>query len=280
MKLASFVTAAGPSYGRVVGMQIVDLGAAFGPSVPDLRSLLADKDRLDEASRTDGPLIALTDVQLLPPVPNHACKMLALGWAYRDHAAETQRPPDEFPFFFLKHPQSFVGAGQPIIRPAISAALDFEGELAVIIGKAGRAIAEESALEHVAGYSIFMDGSVRDWQKHSVTAGKNFDRTSPYGPWIVTADEIPDPARLSLETRVNGRTMQSTTVDKLIWSIPQLISYCSQFMTLLPGDALSTGTPGGVGHKRSPQMFLKAGDVVEVEVPGIGILTNPVADEA
>ncbi len=166
-----------------------------------------------------------------------------------------------------------------MIRPKISTQFDFEGELAVIIGRGGRHIPMERALEHVAGYTCFVDGSVRDYQKFSVTSGKNFPGTGPLGPWMVTTDEIPDPTRLTLTTRLNGQEMQRSGTDLLIYSIPHIVAFCSDFTALAPGDVIATGTPEGVGHRRNPQVWMKAGDVLEVEITGIGTLRTKIVDE-
>jgi 2-keto-4-pentenoate hydratase/2-oxohepta-3-ene-1,7-dioic acid hydratase in catechol pathway len=166
-----------------------------------------------------------------------------------------------------------------MVRPSVSTNFDFEGELAVVIGRGGRHIAVEQALDHVAGYTCFVDGSVRDYQKFSVTSGKNFPATGPLGPWIVTTDEIPDPTRLTLTTRLNGAEMQRSPTDLLIYSIPQIIAFCSDFTPLSPGDVIATGTPEGVGHRRNPPVWMNAGDVLEVEITGIGTLRSRIADE-
>jgi 2-keto-4-pentenoate hydratase/2-oxohepta-3-ene-1,7-dioic acid hydratase in catechol pathway len=174
-----------------------------------------------------------------------------------------------------------VGHGEPIVRPKASHELDWEAELAVIIGEGGRHIAEKDAMRHVAGYSCYNDVSVREWQFHAkqIAAGKNFVGTGPFGPWMVTADEIPDPENLKLELRINGKTEQSSSTRHLIFKIPAIISYCSTIFDLAPGDVLVTGTPAGVGWSRKPPQFLQPGDVVEVEIEKIGVLRNPVVDE-
>ena len=169
--------------------------------------------------------------------------------------------------------------GGELIRPKVSDNFDFEGELALVIDKSGRHIAVERALEHVAGYTCFVDGSVRDYQKFSVTSGKNFPGTGPLGPWLVTSDEIPDPSRLTLMTRLNGKEVQRSPTDLLIYSIPQIIAFCSDFTALSPGDVISTGTPEGVGHSRKPPLWMKAGDTLEVEISGIGVLRAHIVDE-
>ena len=180
---------------------------------------------------------------------------------------------------FIRFADTLVGHDGDMIRPSVSDNFDFEGELAVVIGKGGRHIKTERALDHVAGYTCFVDGSVRDYQKFSVTSGKNFPGTGPLGPWLVTTDEIPDPSRLTLTTRLNGTKVQHATTDQLIYSIPQIIAFCSDFTALSPGDVIATGTPEGVGHSRKPPLWMKPGDTLEVEITGIGTLRARIADE-
>ena len=273
MRLAVFETEGRRSFGAVEDDALVDLGGS-GHSLADL--LLHGR---AEPPGQAAPRVPLSSVTLLPPLADPASKVLALGWSYRSHQEETGHKADPFPFFFLKHPQSLVGDRQAILRPSVSESFDFEGEFAVIIGKPGRHIREGDAMRHVAGYSLLMDGSVRDWQKQSITAGKNFDRSSSLGPWIVTADEVADPHDLHLTTRLNGNLMQETSTSQLAWSVAYLVHYCSTFTTLQTGDVISTGTPGGVGHKRTPQIWLQPGDTLKVEVGGIGVLSNTVEQE-
>jgi len=204
---------------------------------------------------------------------------VCVGLNYKAHAAEGNNPVPEHPSLFMRLTNTLVAHGQPMIRPKASTSFDFEGELAVVIGSLGRHIPELEALSHVAGYTCFVDGSVRDYQKHSVSAGKNFLGTGPLGPWMTTADEIPDPTRLTLVTRLNGQEMQRSGTDMLIYSIPTLIAYVSAITPLVPGDIIATGTPAGVGHRRKPQLWMKAGDVLEVEISQIGTLRVPVVDE-
>lgn len=279
MKLSSFSVAGTPTFGVVTDRGLHDLGKHFSGRYRDLKSFIGAGMPLDRSVLTSLPAIDPDSVEFLPVVPNPECIIIAVGWAYKSHQDETNHKADEFPQMFTKHARSLVGHGQPAIKPRASDQFDFEGELAVVIGKSGRAIPASSAMDHLAGYTILMDGSVRDYQKHSPLAGKNFDHTSPYGPWLVTKDEIPNPHALQLTTRLNGQVMQQSGTDLLAWSIPFLISYCSTFTKLEPGDAISTGTPGGVGHKRNPQVFMKAGDVIEVEISGIGVLRNTIAAE-
>lgn len=281
MKFASFRHGKSESFGLVKGDAIVDAQPQFGARFATLRDAIAGG-ALGEIGKALGgtdATVALKDVQLLPVITN-ADKILCAGVNYRAHAAETGREIPVKPSIFSRLHNTMLGNGMPMVRPTISRNFDFEGELAVIIGKAGHYIKPENALDHVAGYSCFNDGSIRDYQKYSVTAGKNFPASGPLGPWMVTADEIPDPAKLTLLTRLNGVEMQRTTTDLMIHSVQDLIAYCSEFTHLVPGDVIATGTPDGVGHKRNPQVFMKGGDVIEVEISSIGILRNPVVDEA
>jgi 2-keto-4-pentenoate hydratase/2-oxohepta-3-ene-1,7-dioic acid hydratase in catechol pathway len=181
---------------------------------------------------------------------------------------------------FIRFTDTLIGHGGKLIRPKVSDNFDFEGELAVVIGKAARHITPEQAFDHIAGYTCFVDGSVRDYQKFSVTSGKNFPGTGPLGPWLVTTDEIPDPSRLTLSTRLNGAQVQHSPTELLIYSIPQIIAFCSDFTQLSPGDVIATGTPEGVGHSRKPPLWMKPGDVLEVDISSIGTLRAHVADES
>jgi 2-keto-4-pentenoate hydratase/2-oxohepta-3-ene-1,7-dioic acid hydratase in catechol pathway len=206
-------------------------------------------------------------------------KILCVGVNYREHREETGRAPTEHPTIFVRFAASQIGQDQPMLRPVESERLDFEGEIALIIGRRGRRIPPASALEHVAGFSCYNDGSVRDYQRHTTqfTPGKNFVGTGAFGPWMVTRDEIGDPAALELTTRVNGEVMQHARADQLIFGFEAIIAYCSTFTELVPGDVIVTGTPGGVGAARTPPLFLQPGDVVEVEVQPLGTLRNTVA---
>jgi 2-keto-4-pentenoate hydratase/2-oxohepta-3-ene-1,7-dioic acid hydratase in catechol pathway len=208
-------------------------------------------------------------------------KIICIGLNYRDHVAETGRSITEKPALFARFAGSQVGHLQPLVKPAVSDEFDYEGELAVVIGKRGRHIPAEHALQHVGGYACYNEGSVRDWQRHTsqFLSGKSFAGTGAFGPWLVTADQIPDPSCLTLETRLNGEVVQHTTTDLMITPIAEQIAYISTMLPLLPGDVIVSGTPGGVGFKRSPQLFMRPGDVAEVEISGIGVLRNPVIAE-
>ncbi|MAZ19342.1 MAG: 5-carboxymethyl-2-hydroxymuconate isomerase [Ahrensia sp.] len=278
MKLVSFMADGRAGIGRVEGRNVIDLtGEVEGAT--DLSELLAVSSWVEKAAKAGGSTHALEDIRYLPVNASGTVKVLALGWAYQDHAAETNHAATEFPMFFSKFPQTLAGHEQPLKRPDVSDKFDFEGEIAVVIGRPAHRVSEAEALDHIAGYTILMDGSIRDWQKHSVTAGKNFAGLTPVGPYLVTPDEAGPHDRLRLQTRLNGQVMQNAITSDLIWSIPYLISYCSTFCRLEPGDIISTGTPGGVGAKRDPQVFMRPGDRIEVEVSGIGVLSNPVVAE-
>ena len=282
MKLVTFNQSGQQSYGFVDNDTITDIGQTLGSTHPDLKSLISDDCSKLISSNTDtAPQVALSDVQLLPPITNPD-KIICVGLNYESHRKETGRPEVEFPTLFTRFANSQIGDGEAMWRPAESTSLDYEGELAVIIGSGGWKIPVDKALEHVAGYSCYNDGSVRDWQRHTsqFTPGKNFRHTGPFGPWLVTTDEIPDPSTLTLTTRLNGEVMQHATTDLLIFTIPVLINYISRFTRLEPGDVIVSGTPGGVGFKRDPQVFMKPGDVVEVEISKIGILKNPIESES
>src|ERR1700752_2697703 len=257
MKLASYVAGGKPAFGGVAGGG----GAATRAAAKDAR-----------------PDHKIADVRFLPAIPNPE-KILCAGINYRSHAAETGRELPKQPSMFIRLADTLTGHEGEMIRPSVSRNFDFEGELALVIGRGGRHIPVERALDHVAGYTCFVDGSVRDYQKFSVTSGKNFPGTGPLGPWIVTTDEIPDPTGLTLATRLNGNEMQNYGTDLLIYSIPHIIAFCSDFTTLAPGDVIATGTPEGVGHRRNPQLWIKAGDVLEVEITGIGTLRTKIVDE-
>lgn len=279
MKFASFTHAGKAGYGLVTGGGIIDLARRF-PEAPTLRTFIAGG--LDRAAALVGAPtdFALADVTLAPVIPDPD-KIVCVGLNYHDHVVETGRTVTPNPMLFARYAGSQVGDGEALVKPLESDEFDYEGELAVIIGKPGRRICEADALSHVAGYACYNDASVRDWQRHTsqFMPGKTFAATGGFGPWMVSADEIGDPTRLSLATRLNGTEVQRTTVDLMITPIPTLIAYTSTILPLLPGDVIVSGTPGGVGARRTPKLFMKDGDVVEVEVSGIGVLRNPVVAE-
>ena len=281
MRLASFTAGGGATFGVVVEGGVVDARRWLGGRFETLRAALEAADGLAALRPlADRPADhALSDITWLPVIP-HPGAIWCIGINYRAHSEETGLAMQKNPVTFLRADRTLLGAGQKLRRPKVSDNFDYEGELAVIMGKAGRHIPADRALEHVAGYSIFNDASVRDFQlRDSVNAGKNFDDTGPFGPWMVTADEIPDPSKLTLSTRLNGQQVQHATTDTLIHDVPALIAYISEITEFQPGDVISTGTPAGVGLGRKPPLWMKAGDVVEVEISGIGVLRSTVAEE-
>jgi len=270
---------------RVAGLRqgaYVDLKGA-DPAVPvSIRELLAQGPvGLERAARAlaTGPSIEMEASVLLPPIPDPR-KVICVGANYADHARESgMRPPSE-PVIFNKFPTTIRKDGDPIVLPRASRQVDYEAELVVVMGRGGRRIAESEAMSHVAGYLCGNDVSARDWQKGKPAGqwllGKSFDSFAPIGPWLVTADEVPDPGNLRIRLRLNGRLMQDSNTSQLIFPIPRLIAYVSEVCTLEPGDLLFTGTPAGVGMARKPPVYLKPGDVVEVEIDRLGVLPNPV----
>ena len=283
MRLASFRTRDRESYGLVDGERIVDIGYRLSSQFATLRLAVAGLGlrSIDEAAKASEVWHRVADIAWLPPITD-PLKVMCVGLNYRSHVIETGRQPPEKPLLFTRFANSQVGHEAPLRHPGISTRYDYEGELAVVIGKRTHRVAPQDALDSVLGYTCFNDGSVRDWQEHSshFTAGKNFLHSGACGPWIVTADEIPDPARLTLETRVNGERVQSAALSDLVFTVSDLVSYCSMFTELLPGDTIATGTPGGVGAWRTPKYWLKEGDVVEIEISGVGVLRNRVMCDA
>lgn len=284
MRLVSYRQGTTRSFGVVKGDGVIDLGHRLADrGIGDLRALLAAdiQSEIADLAAAASADAALADITFEPVISNPD-KIICVGLNYRDHVAETGRTVTEQPPLFARFAGSQIGHGQPLVKPFISDEFDYEGELAVVIGKAGRHIREADAMAHVGGYSCYNDGSVRDWQRHTsqFLPGKTFAGTGAFGPWLVTPDEIGDPGKLTLETRLNGQVVQHTSVDMLINPIPKLIAYCSTMLPLLPGDVIVSGTPGGVGAKRTPPLWMKAGDVVEVEISGIGVLRNPVVNES
>lgn len=282
MRFATFRLNGAPTWGLIDGEQAVDLGAVLSGRYPDLKSVIAASALAEVAAAASGaPRHPLSAVTWLPVVPNPD-KILCVGLNYEMHRKETGRAEVENPTIFARFANSQTGHGADIVRPRVSHELDFEGELAIVIGKPGRYIAREDAFAHVAGYACYNDGSVRDFQRHThqFTPGKNFPDTGAFGPWLMTPDELGPLPDLRLQTRVNGQVVQDATFDQMIFDIPKIIEYCSSFTRLEPGDVIATGTPGGVGAKRNPPLWLKPGDVVEIEIDRLGILRNGIADEA
>ena len=280
MKLASYMADGKACFGAVAGDGVITLNQRLGGRYASLRDALAPDALVEIRKVADAgkPDHRLTDIKWLPAIPNPE-KILCAGINYRSHAAETGREVPKQPSMFIRLANTLAAHDGEMIRPSVSQSFDFEGELAVVIGRAGRHIPVERALDHVAGYTCFVDGSVRDYQKFSVTSGKNFPATGPLGPWIVTSDEIADPSRLTLVTRLNGQEVQKSSTDLLIHAVPQIIAFCSDFTPLTPGDVIATGTPEGVGHRRNPPLWMKPGDVLEVEISRIGTLHSRVVDE-
>lgn len=276
MKILSFEVEGRRSFGRMDGDRVIDLG---GPGkAPDIKTALA-LGALHTA--TEGEVIALSEVRLLPVVPNPS-KILCVGHNYEAHRQETGRAQVNHPSIFTRFADTLVADDAPIVLPAVSTDLDYEGELAVIIGRGGHGISRDNAMSHVAGYACFNDASIRDWQWHTsqFIPGKNFPATAPFGPYMVTPDEAGDLSGVHVITRLNGEVMQDQPIRDMIFPIDQIIAYVSAFTPLSPGDVIATGTPGGVGAKRTPPVWMRSGDVVEVEIGPIGRLRNPIAAEA
>ena len=282
MKLMSFIHRERACHGVVGNACVFDLTPLSGRFGVDMKEFLTMNGiaNLLSGGISTMPAIPLAEVIFQPVIPNPS-KILCIGINYASHMKETGRELPKYPMVFTRFADSQVAHGASIIRPLVSQKLDFEGELAVVIGRHANRVSAASALEYVAGYSCYNDGSIRDWQKHTLqfTPGKNFPATGGFGPWLVTADEIADPSALHLTTRLNDHIMQDAETSDMIFSVPALIEYCSAFTALAPGDVIVTGTTGGVGAFREPPLWLKAGDTVEVEISGIGILRNSVADE-
>ena len=277
MKFVSYEYNEGVKFGAVIDDGIIDLSDA-GPS---LKAVLGagPLDNLIKVAEARSPTVDLDHVILHQVIPD-TDRILCVGKNYKDHAKEMGGEVAGNPNIFMRTAQSVVGHQQSVIMPMISEQYDFEGELAVVIGRGGRHIDVDRALEHVAGYTCFLDGSVRDYQKHSFTAGKNFDSSGACGPWLVPAREIPDPQNLHLTTRINGDIMQDASTQDMIFTVPFLISYISGFTHLEPGDVLATGTPAGVGAGRTPPLWLKSGDSIDIEIEHVGTLSNTVKAEA
>jgi 2-keto-4-pentenoate hydratase/2-oxohepta-3-ene-1,7-dioic acid hydratase in catechol pathway len=281
MKLVSFARAGRAAYGVLLGDRIVDCSAVGDGAYPTLRSAVAAGalEEIAHLAATGQPNVVAADVVFLPPIPDPE-KIICIGLNYRDHAAETSQTVQANPEVFIRMRNTLVGHGSPLVIPKVSSQLDYEGELAIVIGKPGRYISEADAIEHVLGYACFNDGSVRDFQfAHCISVGKNFPGTGGFGPWILTQDEMPKPGEHVLSTRVNGTELQRSGLDMLIRDVAATVAYVSNFTQLEAGDVIPTGTPKGVGFVRKPQIFLKPGDIVEVEVSGLGTLRHPVVAE-
>lgn len=277
MKLASFIHQGRRSYGIVTAEGVIDLGLRLGDCYGDLKSLLA-AGALHEAQQFSGETadLRIEAIEFLPVIDNPG-KILCVGMNYADKRKEFDQH-NPAPTLFVRFADSQTGHNAPVLKPRHSSEFDYEGELAVIIGTGGENISREAALGHVAGYSCYMDGSARDWQHSWFTAGKNWRQTGAFGPWMATADEIPDPHRLAIRTWLNGRMVQEDTTASMIHKVAELIEYISTFTSLTPGDVIITGSPGGVGKKRNPPLFMQAGDRIEVEIENIGHLSNVIMD--
>jgi len=277
MKLASFIYQGIRSYGIARDDGMVNLGTRLGDRYADLKSLLA-ANALDEAQRLSGEAVDIRfDALEFLPVIDNPGKILCVGMNYAEKRKEFDQH-NPAPTLFVRFADSQTGHNTPILKPRYSSEFDYEGELAVIIGTGGEDIPREVALSHVAGYSCYMDGSARDWQHSWFTAGKNWRQTGAFGPWMTTADEIPDPHQLVIRTWLNGRMVQDDNTRHMIHQVAELIEYISTFTRLAPGDVIITGSPGGVGKKRNPPLFMQAGDRIEVEIENIGHLSNVIID--
>lgn len=279
MKYVSFeYSDGGRSYGTVEGDSILDAGMLLREKYPELRSVLSAS-ALPELEGV-GPALDFSSVKLLPPIPSPD-KILCIGLNYLDHIEEVGAATPKYPSVFTRYPSSLVGHGTPLVRPKASKDFDFEGELAVVIGKKGRHISKADAFDHVAGYTCFNDASLRDFQVHTTQfwPGKNFQSSGSIGPWLVTCDEVGSITTQILTTRISGNVEQSARIDSLTFGIDALIAYVSSVIELLPGDVIATGTPGGVGGFRNPPLHLVPGMEVEIEITGVGTLTNGIVDE-
>lgn len=278
MNIANYLHQGTQSYGIVTDQGIIDLGRKLTPRYPDLQSLLQD-DALDQIrSFASYPVdFAIEDINFLPVIANPG-KILCVGMNYQQKRLEFDET-NPAPTLFVRFPDSQTGHRQPILKPAYSTQFDYEGELAVIIGRGGYRIPQAQALEHVAGYSCYMDGSARDWQHAWFTAGKNWRQSGGFGPWMTTTDDIPDPQNLTIQTHLNAQQVQCDSTANMIHPVSELIAYISTFSELSAGDVIITGSPGGVGKTRQPPLFLNPGDQIEVSISQIGTLSNPIVED-
>ena len=281
MKLITYVRIGQVAIGIIKDDGIIELSKRLVPNLITIKELLEHDllHKVKDIYEKNGPDFSLAEISYLPVIPNPE-KIFCVGLNYQEHKKETGRPDVENPTIFTRFSNTQTGHLQPLLKPKFSERFDYEGELAITIGKGGRNISEKNALEHVAGYSCYNDGSVRDWQRHTsqFTPGKNFPATGPFGPFLVTKDDIGDYKKLPIETRLNGKVMQKAKLSDLIFPIPKLINYISTFTPLAVGDVIVTGTPGGVGDRRDPPVYMKTGDVVEVDIGKVGILTNFISE--
>jgi 2-keto-4-pentenoate hydratase/2-oxohepta-3-ene-1,7-dioic acid hydratase in catechol pathway len=288
MRLATIATPSGPRAAVPRGDVYVDLHAtdtALPPSVRRILELgsLGLQRAAEVARREQAVTYPKGEVKLLAPIPDPH-KIICLGLNYRDHAAESGSPVPKEPILFSKYATALIGDGAPIVLPRVSHEVDYEAELVIVVGKGGRHLSKQTASEHVAGYTVGNDVSARDWQLKKDgkqwMVGKTFDTFAPMGPALVTADEVRQPHQLPIRLRLNGQAMQDSNTQQMIFHVGDILAYLSQVVTLQPGDLIFTGTPPGVGFARKPPVFLKDGDVVEVEIEGLGVLRNPVRQEA
>jgi 2-keto-4-pentenoate hydratase/2-oxohepta-3-ene-1,7-dioic acid hydratase in catechol pathway len=283
LKIISFLLDGQPTYGLVQDGTYLQPPADFRARHPDVVSVLraGALAELEQRALASGTRVDPGLARTLPAIPQPR-KFLCVGLNYKSHIAEMNRDDPEHPAIFLRLGDTIVAHGDTVEKPAFSDTLDWEGELAIVIGRGGRSIPRDQALAHVAGYACFNDISVREFQRHTHqwTPGKNFPGTGPLGPWLVTADEVGDVNGLTLETRLNGNVVQHASVSDLIYSIPVIIEYISRFTPLAPGDVIATGTPSGVGSGRKPPLYMKGGDTIEVEITGLGVLRNRIVDQA
>ena len=287
MRLVTFQGQSGPAIGVRLGDKVIDLSKA-APDLPgDMIGLLEGgesslaKAKAAANNATDDAKVDMSSVKLLVPIARPG-KIVCIGRNYAAHAAEGGAETPTYPEVFYRGSTTLIAQGEPIIRPKCSDKLDFEAELVVVIGKLAKHVAEADAGAYIAGYSIFNEGTLRDYQRKSSqwTVGKNFDNTGPFGPEIVTSDEVPEGAKgLRIQSRLNGKIMQDANTDDLVFTIHNLIYRLTECMTLEPGDIIVSGTPAGVGYARTPPVFMKPGDIIEIEVDGIGVLTNTIEDE-
>ena len=265
--------------------EFIDLAATDASLPTTLLEIISNGHAMSHiASLANKPAAVIQSIQGVNFIPlvDRPGKIICLGLNYADHAAEGGHARPEYPAFFMRGPSSLAAHLQPLIRPKVSDKLDYEAELAFVVGKTARHLTAANALEHVAGYSAFNDGSLRDYQRKSTqwTIGKNFDTTGGFGPWLVTPDELPPAADgLRIQSRLNGQIMQDANTKNFLWGIVETLVLITECMTLEPGDVVITGTPAGVGYARKPPVFMKAGDTIEIDIEGVGVLSNPIADE-
>ena len=282
MKLVTFARMGKISFGAIKAGGVVDLTGRIDHNINSVKDILRLNliEKAKEYIKNKDAEISISEITFLPVIPDPE-KIFCIGLNYQEHKKETGRPDVKNPTIFTRFANTQTGHLQPLVKPNFSDRFDYEGELAITIGKGGRFIKEKNALEHIAGYSCYNDGSIRDFQRHTsqYTPGKNFPATGPFGPYLVTPDEVGDYKKLPIETRLNGKIMQKAKLSNLIFPIPKLINYISTFTTLTTGDVIVTGTPGGVGDRREPPVYMKPGDVVEVDIGKVGVLMNFITED-